>query len=222
MGFGLLLAGYLFTFLLSQSFFGGVMRLIGCILMLMGSQKLKDYFTAFSYTSVAIGLLGVCSIYDAVMSVESFFELAFLPTLPFDFAYLRFALIVLFKVSLLISVRMASKVVGLPELIKEETSDLVVFIIYIIFYIVACFVPQIPPVVVIIADFVPITMTIVLLFHCYRWIAPEDDDFDEDKPSKLKSLDYIVKAMKKTHAEGIRYGEEIKNKQDQKKKNKKK
>ena len=53
MGFGLLLTGYLMTYLLSLSSYGAFPAIIGCVIMLYALTKLIEYEPGFRYAFYA-------------------------------------------------------------------------------------------------------------------------------------------------------------------------
>ena len=42
MGFGLLFIGYLLTFVVSMTLYGWAIRIVGCVVMMIGMHKLRE------------------------------------------------------------------------------------------------------------------------------------------------------------------------------------
>lgn len=57
MGFGLLLAGYIAAFLMSMTLYGWAIRILGCIVMIVGCRKLHEYSAALRMLRAAAALV---------------------------------------------------------------------------------------------------------------------------------------------------------------------
>ena len=66
MGFGLLFIGYLLTFVVSMTLYGWAIRIVGCVVMMIGMHKLREYFRQFVYAGVAAALFLLTGVAEGV------------------------------------------------------------------------------------------------------------------------------------------------------------
>lgn len=166
MGFGLLFIGYLIAFPMTLTMYGWAIRILGCIVMMIGCKKLCDYFRGFIYvemisavfalTGVAEGVLTYAELPDAVQTVES---------------WVWFGTVLVFHLVLNWELNLADASVGIER--QRSTALTAVFISVLWFLTYVFGITQlIPPGFYWLMFYVLMIITAVAIYGSYRHIAP--------------------------------------------------
>ena len=237
MGFGLLLFGYAFAFVLSLSPYPYVLALIGYAIMLEAFIKLGRYNARFIRCIYLLIPMLLCSAYTAVGEISAMISpenlVIFSAGVKDAVMYIELALVVAFNILLALALRSIAKDVGI-EKIQSKSFTLIFAVSVYTVTALALHVfmdPQSEVGVVFtyasyIIRFIWAVIGIVTLFDCYRTIC---DEGDADMPLKRSRIPFINKmneAAEKHEAEAAernrKYVEEKIKKQNNKKNNKKK
>lgn len=239
MGFGLLLVGYMFSFLvfLGEYKFGGL--LAGSIFMFFGLRELKKYSPVFIYAFIGNILLFMCSIVGAtIWSMDSFTAIDVnIASSVYQFVKLGVALY--FEISMLYGIADLSRRVDYPETRQKAFRNMIYVAAFnvcqIVCHIVALSLQgktlnnsDMATVIFImmVAQILYTAINSFLIFKCYAMICPVGQ---EDMPRKKSRFAFINKFREIRDAEDEKAIEEMKNyyedrlkKKNSKKKSKKK
>ena len=115
MGFGLLLAGYIAAFLMSMTLYGWAIRILGCIVMIVGCRKLHEYFRGFAYVEGAAALVALTGIAEGVFYVTERINSAVPDIVKTVEGWTWFAVVLLFHLLLGWELNLAAKAVGIEK-----------------------------------------------------------------------------------------------------------
>ena len=194
MGFGLLVIGYIVTFIMSLTLYGWLIRLVGYLIMAVACIKLKDYFPIFRYPVIILAALFISGGFEAVC--EIFGAAGWAQSAEAFNGYIRFALQLVYQFVLLISVSISAATVGLTEKRLSAVTDMSAVSLAAVFYLLAVTRPAFGGVAVLFG-LVSNIMVIVLLFSCYMRICPEGDEDMPRGKSRIPFVDKINDSMEK-------------------------
>ena len=208
MGFGILLAGYFMTYLMSVSLFGYLIRFMGYGLMLYSFTKLKEYNKAFTLPLAASGVMLVITLADVYAKLGQFLYENLLInsfSLPAGFervvGYIDDAFVLVFHACLLFAIRKIAKDTEDEKIAYATVRNFVFIAIYYVIYAVTLL-PiasieefkkyfSLP---VMLFYFAWIILGVVLLISCYARIC---DESDVDMPYKKSRFAFINKLNEK-------------------------
>ena len=197
MGFGPLLIGYIFTYLvtlgLGDYLFAGM--LIGGFIMFLGLCELRKYCPTFLYAIIADILLILCSFYETAAWIDSAFLLdigihSALVLRVFD--YIELAVNLWFNLSLLYGIADLSRRVEYPPTREKAYRNMIFVGVFYVMQILllipntvfdrdkAFFMTLLMILQVIYAFF-----NLLLIFKCYAMICPEGEEEMQRKPSRF-------------------------------------
>ena len=132
MGFGILLVGYFFAYLMAN--ISPAFAFAGAYLMILGAIKLKDYNTKFSYVIYPSGAIMLIALKDTVLDILSIFgtEPAFfgLPAVETVFNLMQIGAAVLLHLTLYLAVADIASEVGVDKIRVSAWRNLWFFIAY--------------------------------------------------------------------------------------------
>ena len=197
MGFGLLLVGYIFAFVvtvgLGNYLFAGM--LIGGFLMFLGLCELRKYCPTFLYALIADVILILCSFFETAVWIDGMFLLesgigsgTFLRI--FDWA--EFIVYLIFNISMLYGIADLSRRVEYPETREKAYRNMVFVGAFNIFQILML----IPRTIfdrdkgffmtlLLILQVIYAIFNAFLIFKCYAMICPEGEEDMHRKPSRF-------------------------------------
>ena len=197
MGFGPLLIGYIFTYLvtlgLGDYLFAGM--LIGGFIMFLGLCELRKYCPTFLYAIIADILLILCSFYETAAWIDSefLFEIGIHSAdISRVFDYIELAINLWFNLSLLYGIADLSRRVEYPPT-REKAYRNMIFVG--VFYVMQILL-LIPNTVfdrdkaffmtlLIILQVIYAFFNLLLIFKCYAMICPEGEEEMQRKPSRF-------------------------------------
>ena len=223
MGFGLLLVGYVISYLLTiglgEYAFAGL--IIGHFMMYLALGELKKYSPAFKYAYVCSVLLILCAAFECVMGIDSMISLG-LPAVAQSVANVmdtvRFALDLCFNLAFLYGIIDLSVRVDYLETKYKAYRNLVFVGLFYAFQTIVSLISRNPGetyekyasfmmTVVLLLKLIFVFFNIGLIFKCYAFICPSDDVEMKRKPSRFE---FINKIRAKTDANEERAIEDTK------------
>ncbi len=200
MGFGLLLIGYIITYIvtvgLGNYLFAGM--LIGGFIMFLALCELRKYCPTFLYAIIANVLLILCSFYETAAFVDDAFllEIGFhSETLLLVFDWIEFAINLIFNISLLYGIADLSRRVDYPETKQKAYRNMVFVGFYNVFQMLI-FIPNsiferdrgfFLTLLMFIQLFYALFNT-VLILKCYAMICPAGEEDMKRKPSRFEFI----------------------------------
>ena len=217
MGFGLLLIGYIFSFIttvgLGPYIFGGL--IVGCVFMFFGLKELKKYSPTFIYAYICNICLFVCGLLlgaDWVIDTFTSFDLSVFSTLA---SSLKMAFFCLFDLAMLYGIADLSKRVDFPDTIQKAYRNMIFVgmfnIIQIILMLPIGFLQSNKAFWMTFLLIIQLIYTVInafLIFKCYAMICPEGQ---EDMPRKKSRFAFINKFREIRDARDEKAMEEMKN-----------
>lgn len=198
MGFGPLLIGYIFTYLvtlgLGDYLFAGM--LIGGFIMFLGLCELRKYCPTFLYAIIANVLLILCSFYETLAWVDK----AFLLNMGIDsanisrvFDYVELGVNLWFNMSLLYGITDLSRRVEYPETREKAYRNMIFVGVFNVMQILLL----IPNTIfdrdkgffmtlLMILQVIYAFFNLLLIFKCYAMICPEGEEDMHRKPSRFE------------------------------------
>ena len=233
MGFGYLLIGYIFTFVvtigLGPYLFAGL--LIGGFLMYLGLSELRRYCPVFLYSLIASVMIILCSFYETAAWIDSYFVLKLgITDIQRVFDWIEFALYLIFNLTMLYGIADLSRRVDFPDTKEKALRNMIFVIVYNAFQLVT-FLPFVKALedvdrgalmtLLMIANIVYTVVNAFLLFKCYAMICPEGQ---EDMPRKKSRFEFVNRIREARDAKEDKAIEDMKNYYEEKlkKKNEKK
>ena len=134
MGFGLLLAGYIAAFLMSMTLYGWAVRILGCIVMILGCRKLHEYFRGFAYVEGAAALVALTGIAEGVFYVTERINSAVPDIVKTVEGWAWFAVVLLFHLLLGWELNLAAKAVGIEKPRTTALTSMVTAVIWALTY----------------------------------------------------------------------------------------
>ncbi len=197
MGFGLLLIGYVFSFVatagMGEYMFAGM--LIGGFLMYLGLCELRKYSPVFIYSLIVSILIIICSVFKTVIWVDSWLSLEigiFTSTFVSIVDWVKFILYLIFDFTMLYGIADLSHRVDYPDTRQKAIRNMIFVGIYNAYQIVMFF-----PIGFIESDksffltlllIIQVIYTVVnafLIFKCYAMICPAGQEDMPRKPSRF-------------------------------------
>lgn len=212
MGFGLVLIGYTFAYLMSLNSFGFLFRLVGTAVMLAGTSRLMKFEKTFFYVHISGILLALAATFetlshllldytsfDAVWLDENLVTALFVAfmviSIPFHLLFYRAAR----KISVDVGIRnITSRSVKYEIFFGAEI--ILVAATYVTFSMKAKIVNYFYMAAVILL-YVVIFLNITLIYSCYKNICEEGDEEAPRKPSKLPFMNKLFEASEKREKE---------------------
>lgn len=204
MGFGILLIGYLVTYVLKLTAdgigAGGFALLLGYGLMMYGLWKLNRFHSAFAFAKwLCVPLLFLGAV-EAAFNVTGWFSLPtgwYEGTIQTALAWAQFLGSMVFHAAMLYAIRMLAKEVGLPTLSIAAVRNSVFVALYALLYL-ASYLPfstetvkkylAVPCILTLIFF---VALNLWLFLSCAKNICAEGEDEPEPKRYKLGFLNKI-------------------------------
>lgn len=203
MGFGILLIGYLATYLMSRAGgYGCYPAAIGCILLLYSLTKLAEYESRFKLAFFAAMPVTVCVVYELAASICGLLGVS-LPwilsseAMTVAMAYAKLASDMLLHVALLLAVFKIASDTGLDKIRNASLRNLIIYAAYFIVALAQSFMPSDSSVSLyafflsLLLWLVWLVLNTVLFFSCYSKICDDGDQDMSAKQSKLKFINDI-------------------------------
>ena len=232
MGFGLLLTGYLMTYLLSLSNYGAFPALIGSVIMLYALTKLIEYEPGFRYSFYAAAGAGVTWL---VLAVIAFFGIISVPLPGFlssevfvaGVRYLKMFFDLCFHIALMLAVM---KIAGDTGLNGIKSSAIVNLVLYGVFFasevadstITDGYADRMVFLTTVIIWLVSLAMNSVMIARCYMKICDEDDQDMKRKPTNIGFIDRFYEALDKKEEKARKRDAEYRKEKYEKKKSRRK
>lgn len=199
MGFGLLLIGYVFSFValpgLGEYAFAGM--LIGGFIMYLGICELRRYSPVFIYSLIASILIIICSIFKCCVWLNSWLDLGiglFGEGVAAALDWTKFILYALFDFSMLYGISDLSVRVDYPDTRKKSFENMVYVSIFVIFQLIMLM-PFIGGLdndnrgvlmtLLVIVQVIYTVFNALLIFKCYAMICPAGQEDMPRKPSRF-------------------------------------
>ncbi len=199
MGFGLLLIGYLITYVVALNTYGVAFRLVGYIIIAYAIFKLSAYEKKFKPAGYAAGALALSSLVGVAALVCGFlYDNMLIDTKVFGtlyeeiMAYIEAAGVLVFHVLLLLAIRKLAKDTGVHKIELNTGRDMFFIGLYYILRIIG-YLPL--PIKDAYAKYMGLPLTVLylvwiifeieLMFSCYARICDESDVEMERKPSRF-------------------------------------
>lgn len=211
MGFGILLLGYLVTYLISITAgsvgIGSLALLAGAVLMFWGIRSLCRFSTSFvpaKWLTLPVFALGVCRLWQDFFSAWLTVGASVDATLTVVFTWASFAITLLFHFAMLYAVRVLSLEVGLNKLSSHAMYNTLAVGIWGVLFLF-CNMPAIGESVLPYLGFsmslfnlAYIISNIVLLLRCAKNICAEGDEEVAPKRSRFEWVNRISDSYNKT------------------------
>lgn len=202
MGFGLLFIGYLLTFVVSMTLYGWAIRIVGCVVMMIGMHKLREYFRQFVYAEVVAALFLLTGIAEGVFYfIKHYAGEEALPQFSVTLeGWVWLALVMLLHLLMLWALSNAAADVGLD---KQRTTALTAMIITVLWastYALGT-AKIIPPGFYYLMLIILIVVTAISIFGCYKNICPEGA---EDMGRKKTGIQFLDRFFEKLDARETR------------------
>lgn len=232
MGFGLLLTGYLMTYLLSMSSYGAFPAVIGCVIMLYALTKLIEYEPSFKYAFYAAAGTGVTWLFLAVIAFFGLISVqlpGFLASEVFlaGVRYLKMFFDLCFHIFLMLAVMRIAGETGLNGIKSSAVVNLALYGIFFVSEIVDSSVTEgyadrIIFLTTLIVWLVSLIMNSVMLTRCYMKICDENDGDMKRKPTNIGFIDRFYEALDKKEEKARKRDEEYRKEKFEKKKSRRK
>lgn len=183
MGFGLLLAGYIAAFLMSMTLYGWAIRILGCIVMILGCRKLHEYFRGFAYVEGAAALVALTGIAEGVFYVTERINSAVPDIVKTVEGWAWFAVVLLFHLLLGWELNLAAKAVGIEKPRTTALTSMVTAVIWALTYALGIM-KLIEPGFYYVLLLVLIVLSAVAIYGCYKNICPAGQ---ENAPLRRKT-----------------------------------
>ena len=221
MGFGYLLLGYLFTFLLTMTAnrlgIGSLSLLFGEVLMLLGTIKLEKYEKRFFFAKPLLVALLAGGLYQAVREVLAFCKIS-VPLFSSEFAgtlynWYLFLFIMLLQAALLFAIVSLAKGVGLLHIASKAYRNLIFLGLYGVLYLIrylpfeglAAAKPYLT-IPMALCLLLVIGLNLFLFLSCMKNIAPAGEEEPEPKRYRWEFLNKIGDTFEKNRREAAESG----------------
>ncbi len=204
MGFGLLFIGYLLTFIVSITLYGWAIRLVGCIVMLVGMHKLRDYFGQFRYVEIIAGLFMLTGIAEgAFYFIRRFLGEEAVPSLALAIeGWVWLALVLLLHLALLWTLNLAAESVGLQKQRSMSLTGIIIAVLWACTYAMGL-AKIIPPGFYYLMLFILIIVSACSIYGCYRHICPEGENETLRKKTGIGFIDRFFEKVDEREARAI-------------------
>ncbi len=195
MGFGLLLIGYIFAYVLTiglgNYLFAGM--LIGGFIMFLGLCELRKYCPSFLYAIIANVLFLFCSFYESLSWAEPLLGLPLgLSSLSSFFNWAELLISLAFNIALLYSIADLSIMVDYPDTRHKSYRNMIfvgVFNIMQLLMLIPNSIFKLEEgffmVLLMILQIIYTVFNAILIFKCYAMICPEGEEDMKRKPSRF-------------------------------------
>ncbi len=195
MGFGLLLIGYIFAYVLTiglgNYLFAGM--LIGGFIMFLGLCELRKYCPSFLYAIIANVLFLFCSFYESLSWAEPLLGLPLgLSSLSSFFNWAELLISLAFNIALLYSIADLSIMVDYPDTRHKAYRNMIfvgVFNIMQLLMLIPNSIFKLEEgffmVLLMILQIIYTVFNAILIFKCYAMICPEGEEDMKRKPSRF-------------------------------------
>ena len=208
MGFGLLLIGYFTASIMALNSFGGVFRLIGCIISCRAAKKLSQYNRSFLFLLYVSVIAVIFSAFCAVSDVSTFLYNNLLISAPIfgadvsgSLPYLKIIFDFVFVAVMCYSVHSISKETGAVKTVYTPVRNFIFYCIFGLMQFVVWlgsytqnedllkFISNTAlPIWMVIINIVCILLNCAMLFSCYARICDESDVDMAQKPSRFEFI----------------------------------
>ena len=203
MGFGPLLIGYIFAYVvtvgLGNYLFAGM--LIGGFIMLLGLCELRKYCPTFVYAIISCVLLILCSFYETSVWVDDIFLLESgigSEVILKIFDWIELAINLIFNISMLYGIADLSRRVEYPTTREKAYRNMVFVGVFNIFQLIML----IPNTIfdsdksffmtlLLILQVICAVFNAFLIFKCYAMICPEGEEDMHRKPSRFTFINKL-------------------------------
>ncbi len=234
MGFGLLLVGYIITYIITLGIgdylFAGM--LIGGFIMFLGLSELRKYCPTFLYAIIANVLMILCSFYKTAAFLDSAFLLELgidSPLLHTIFDIIKFAVDIIFNLSMLYGIADLSRRVEYPQTREKAYRNMIFVGLYALLQIILL----IPNTIfqndkaffmtlLMIIQLIYALFNLLLLFKCYAMICPEGQEDMTRKPSRFAFINKMREKQDEREQQAIESTKAYLEKKKQEKENKNK
>lgn len=214
MGFGLLLIGYTFAYLITVGLgnyaFAGL--ILGHFIMYLGIGELKKYSPAFIYAYIMSVMLIICSGFECVKGIDEMLNLGLGlsgTSLASIFETSRFIFDAAFNFALLYGIIDMSVRVDYPDTKFKANRNMIFVGLYYVFQIIMSAVSQNPGenyakyssfmmTLVLLFKLAYVILNIGVIFKCYAFICPFEDLDMQRKPSRFE---FVNKMRARTDAQ---------------------
>lgn len=236
MGFGTLLIGYTFAYLITVGLgdYAFIGLMVGHFIMYHAISELKKYASAFDLSYILSVMLIICAAFECVVGIDEMLVLGMSigDTVVADIAEVtRFVLDAAFNIALLYGIADLARTVDLPSVRFASYRNMFFVGAYYVAQVIVSAVAEHPGeifakyssfimTVLLLLKLLYVIFNIGLLFKCYAFICPSDDVDMKRKPSRFE---FINKMHEKTDAreeEAIQATKEYLEQKAQKKKEK--
>jgi len=178
--------------------FGYITRIIGYIIMIVATNKLKEYESGFSYSQLSIVPLMCIAVYQGTIDIMTRLGMVSGGTIPDNIINITTAVfLILFHILLLLSISYLGKNTGLVKIRNAAVRNIVIMSVYFSLFIFM----QIPmsfttdyfkylTIYAFIIQLIWTVLNIVLLLSCTKNICPEGE---EDVPLKKSNFAFVNK-----------------------------
>ncbi len=241
MGFGILVAGYLFLLAIPLRSMGMCVEVLGYLLMLRALYLLSPYQKQFRWAKYAAWVLLPLGIFSLIrqglswIGMEDLYQTVKAAT-ELPYSILTAVVLFVFHILLLAAVQAQAKDVELPDIMRQAMRNRIVTVMYFVLTVTVSFL-NIP----LITDKVPygtlvgmvsllgcawILLNAKMLFNCYMWICLPGDEDMPLRDSKMPSIFRVQKPKEDTPEEAYQkqkdaYNEAMRRRQEARTKKKK-
>lgn len=244
MGFGILLIGYFATTMMSIPLsgmlpidFGGFVKLLGYILIIIAAKKLLEYSQSFKALIASSALMAAISGFEAFIDVTVFLADNQIAIFPFSnaivylneiktFEYISFVSVIFFIATLCLAIKQIAEDTGVKKIEISATRN---FVFYCIFFVVQAvsFMPfewvtvykSVFVASLLIIELLCWILNLYMIFSCYAKICDSGDVEMKQKPSRF---DFVNQKREEQERERQQIIEEYEQKAAEKNKSKKK
>ena len=223
MGFGILFLGYFATTMMSIPLsrmlpidFGGVIKLVGYILIIIAAKKLSEYNLGFKTLIASSSLMAIISAVESIVDISVFLSDNQIAVLPFSgvinyisnnkiLDYVSFVAVIIFVATLCVAIKQIAEDTGVRKIVVAATRN---FVFYCILFVVQAlsfmpfeWVTVYKPVFVaalLIIELLCWILNLFMLFSCYAKICDSGDVEMKQKPSRF---DFVNKKREEQEAE---------------------
>lgn len=197
MGFGLLLIGYIISFVaelgLGPYLFAGM--LIGGIIMFFGLRELRKYCPTFLYAIIACTLFLICAVYETAAWLDGTLALSFGLNSAYMqgiFDLLEAVIKLLFQLALFYGIVDLSRRVSYRETLEKAVRNMFFVVIFNVCFVINGFIKvDAFAVVTSIFQLVYTVINAFLIFKCYAMICPEGEEDMHRKRSRFEFINKI-------------------------------
>lgn len=166
MGFGVLFIGYLIAFPMTLTMYGWAIRILGCIVMIVGCKKLCDYFRGFFYVGLLSALFALTGVFEGMI------KFADLPDIYQTIeSWVWFGVVLVFHLVINWELNLADASVGIERQRSTALTAVFISVLWFVTYVLGI-TQLIPPGFYWLMFYVLMVITAVAIYGSYRYIAP--------------------------------------------------